>query len=89
MSTSVNKITILVIALLLVTTMSLGQTPSEKKDDQTAQALFQDANVYLGRKFQEFNKQKLAYDPKIEAQVKKEQQELAVKNAAILERRTL
>lgn len=89
MSTSVNKITSIVITLLFVTTTSLGQSPSAKTDDRTAQALFQDANVYLGRKFQEFNKQKLAYDPKIEEQVKKEQQELAVKNASILERREL
>ena len=89
MSTSVNKLTVIVIALLVVTTMSLGQSPSEKKGDLTAQALFQDANVYLSRKFQEFNKQKLAYDPKVEEQVKKEQQALAVKNSAILESRNL
>jgi thiol-disulfide isomerase/thioredoxin len=84
-----NKITSLLIALLVVATVALGQSPSEKKDDRTARAIFEDANLYLSRKYQEFNKQKLAYDPKLEAQVKKEQQELAVKNAAILESRNL
>ena len=59
-----------------------------KPDERTAQALYEDANGYLGRRYQEFNKQKLPYDAKLELQTKKEQQELAVKNAAILKARS-
>jgi thiol-disulfide isomerase/thioredoxin len=59
-----------------------------KPTDRPAQELYEDANGYLGRRFQEFNKKKLGYDPKLEAQTKKEQQELAVKNAAILKARS-
>ncbi len=58
-----------------------------KPDERPAQELYEEANGYLGRRFQEFNKQKLNYDPKLEAETKKEQQELAVKNAAILKAR--
>jgi thiol-disulfide isomerase/thioredoxin len=83
-----NKVSLLIF-LFLVTTVSFAQSPADKKDQRTARAIFEDANGYLGRKYQEFNKQNLAYDPKLEAQVKKEQKELAVKNAAILESRTL
>ena len=59
-----------------------------KPDDRPAQVLYEEANGYLARRYQEFNKQKLPYDPKIEAQTKKEQQELAVKNAQILKARS-
>jgi thiol-disulfide isomerase/thioredoxin len=58
-----------------------------KEDDSTGQALYEDANGYLGRRYQEFNKQKLPYDPKLEAQVRQEQRNLAVKNAATLRSR--
>lgn len=68
-----------------------GLAPSVKPDlnpdTRTAQALYEDANGYLGRRYQEFNKQKVPYDPKLEAQTKKEQKELAIKNAAILQAR--
>jgi thiol-disulfide isomerase/thioredoxin len=59
-----------------------------KTDDRPAQALFEDANGYLGRRYQEFNKLQLPYDPKLEEKTRKEQQELAVRNAAILQART-
>ena len=59
-----------------------------KIDDRPAQALFEDANGYLGRRYQEFNKKQLPYDPKLEAQTRKEQQQLAVKNAGILKARS-
>jgi thiol-disulfide isomerase/thioredoxin len=81
---------ILMLGLGLVWSLTvLAQTPSAKPDEETAQAVFEDANGYLGRRYQEFNKQKLAYDPKVEEQVKKEQRELALKNAALLEHRQL
>ncbi|HJP92740.1 MAG TPA: hypothetical protein VJ875_12345, partial [Pyrinomonadaceae bacterium] len=55
---------------------------------RSAQELFEDANGYLGRKYQEFNKQKLPYDPRLEAQTKNEQKALATRNAATLHARS-
>jgi thiol-disulfide isomerase/thioredoxin len=78
--------------LASLSTLAQGLAPSgksdPKSDNRTAQTLYEDANGYLGRKFQEFNKQKLAYDPKLEVQTKKEQKDLAVKNAATLQSRS-
>lgn len=81
--------------LLLVATVSTlaqGLAPNNKPDlepdKRTAQALFEDANGYMGRRYQEFNKQKLPYDPKLEAQTKKEQKEVAIQNAATLQARS-
>ena len=62
--------------------------PDAKDDKRSAQALYEDANGYLGRKYQEFNKQKLPYDSKLEVQTRKEQKDLAVKNAATLQARS-
>jgi len=62
--------------------------PDLKDDKRSAQALYEDANGYIGKRYQEFNKQKLPYDPKLEAQTKKEQHDLAVKNAATLQSRS-
>ena len=81
------------ILFVTVSTLAQGLAPSSKPDDskpdtRPAQALYEDANGYLGRRYQEFNKQKLPYDPKLEAQTKKEQKDLAVKNAAILQARS-
>jgi len=72
--------------------VSLGQSavkeePANTLDERSAQALFEDANGYLGRKYQEFNKQNLPYDAKLESRTKQEQQELAVRNAATLQAR--
>lgn len=53
-------------------------------DERPAQELYEDANGYLGRKYAEFNKQKLGYDSKLEAKTKQEQKELALANAATL-----
>jgi thiol-disulfide isomerase/thioredoxin len=85
---------VVLLLLLLSASLSAQQALDAKSDDpakpdsRPAQALYEDANGYLARRYQEFNKKKLPYDPKIEAQTKKEQKELAVKNAAILKART-
>ena len=72
--------TVAIVVLVLVSTGSaFSQTPDPKKDNRPAQAIFEDANGYLGRRYQEFNKQNLPYDPKVEAQVKQEQKDLALK----------
>src|SRR5215213_11948685 len=82
---------LVLILLVTVSTFAQGLAPSNtdlKPDTRPAQALYEDANGYLGRKYQEFNKQKLPYDPKLEAQTKKEQKELAIRNAATLQSRS-
>jgi thiol-disulfide isomerase/thioredoxin len=83
---------VVLILLVTVSTFVQGLAPSSKPDlkpdDRSAQTLYEDANGYLGRKYQEFNKQNLPYDPKLEAQTKKEQKDLAIKNAATLQARS-
>ena len=84
---------IIVLTLLVaISTFAQGLAPKvkpeTKPDKRPAQELFEDANGYLGRRYQEFNKQKLPYDPKVEAQTKKEQTELAIRNAATLQARS-
>ena len=84
-----------VVALILCTSVlgrsqSLDAKAADKgPDSRSAREIFEDANGYLGRRYQEFNKKNQPYDPKLEAQVKKDQHDLALKNAAILESRKL
>lgn len=82
----------LLILLASASTFAQGLAPvtktDTKPDKRPAQELFEDANGYLGRKYQEFNKQKLPFDPKLEAQTKREQKDVAVRNAAILQSRS-
>lgn len=81
--------------LLLLTNLAVSgfsqtpvsEDPSTKVDDRPADVLYEDANGYLGRRYKEFNKQKLPYDAKLEAKTRKEQQELAARNADILRTR--
>ncbi|HEU4835135.1 MAG TPA: TlpA disulfide reductase family protein [Pyrinomonadaceae bacterium] len=77
--------------LAAISTFAQGLAPAVKPDGKTdkrpAQELFEEANGYLGRRFQEFNKQKLPYDAKLEAQTKKEAKDLAIRNAATLQAR--
>jgi thiol-disulfide isomerase/thioredoxin len=56
-------------------------------DNRPAQALYEDANGYLGKAYAEFNRQKLGYDAKLEARTRQEQKDLAVYNADMLEAR--
>jgi thiol-disulfide isomerase/thioredoxin len=88
--TSTVPATIVLALLATVSTFAQGLAPAVKgkPDNRPAQALFEDANGYLGRKYQEFNERKLPYDAKLEAQTKNEQKELAIKNAAILQARS-
>lgn len=83
---------IVLVLLATVSTFAQGLAPNVKPDlkpdNRPAQALYEDANGYLGRRYQEFNKQKLPYDARLEAQTRKEQKDLAVKNAATLQART-
>lgn len=56
----------------------------DKTDSKTARALYEEAEQYIARKYQEFNKQKLPFDPKVEAKTKEEQKALASANARTL-----
>ena len=86
------KVSTLLLLILLATVSAFAQGLAPKVDSKVdtrpAQELYEDANGYLGRRYQEFNKQKLPYDPKLEAQTKKEQKDLAIKNAALLASRS-
>ncbi|HYJ87253.1 MAG TPA: TlpA disulfide reductase family protein [Pyrinomonadaceae bacterium] len=87
--------------VVLVTIGSaLAQTPSKAEappkpdvaatpDTRAAKVLFDEVNTYVDKKFAEFNKQKVSYSPKLEAQVKQEKRELATKYAANLQARSL
>jgi thiol-disulfide isomerase/thioredoxin len=73
--------------------VSFGQAPVSEQpattlDIRPAHTLFEEANGYLGRKYQEFNKQNLPYDARLESKTKQEQLDLAVRNASILQART-
>ena len=88
----ISKISsVLLLLFVAIPAFAQGLAPAAKPDPnpdtRTAQALYEEANGYLGRRYQEFNKQKLPYDAKLEAQTKKEQKDLALKNAAILQAR--
>ncbi|MGI8898962.1 MAG: TlpA family protein disulfide reductase, partial [Pyrinomonadaceae bacterium] len=63
------------------------ELPAIPPDTRTAQALYEEASNYLDKKFAEFNKRRLAYDPKLDATTKQELKALAARNAAVLEAR--
>jgi thiol-disulfide isomerase/thioredoxin len=56
-------------------------------EKRPAKVLFEEAKSYVDRKYADFNKQKLPYDPKLEGKTKQEQRDLAAKYAAALEAR--
>jgi thiol-disulfide isomerase/thioredoxin len=60
---------------------------SSTPEKRPAQVLFEEARSYVDKKFAEFNKQKIAYDQKLETKTKQEQKELAAKYAAALQAR--
>jgi len=67
--------------------------PPAKKDASStpekrpARVLFEEARAYVDKMYAEFNKQKTAYDQKLEAKTKQEQKDLAAKYAAVLQAR--
>lgn len=85
-------------ALLLVamipTSSAIAQTwegdmeSGPASETRPAKVLFEEVNTYVDKKFEEFNKQKLPFDPKLEAKTKQEQKDLAAKYAAALQART-
>ncbi len=93
----------LTLALLSMAAFSIGsalgqtpQAPQPSPETKEAKApsetrppkdLFDEADSYQKKKFEEFNKQKLPYDQELESKTKQEQQRLAAKNAADLQTR--
>src|SRR5437667_3431251 len=76
--------------LLLVPSPSLAQSGRVKApasvslDTRPAQALYEEANSYIDKKFEEFRGKHLHYDPKLEADNRQEQKELATRHAITL-----
>src|SRR2546421_3495481 len=58
-------------------------------DSRSAADLFEDADTYANKKFENFNKLKMPYDRQIEEKIKKEQRELAATYAKTLTTRKL
>ena len=82
-------VAIVFLAAGLARAQSSGTTNdvSVARDTRPANVLFAEADKYLEKKFAEFNKQKLAYDAKLEARTKQEQKDLAAKYAEVLHAR--
>src|SRR5882724_358674 len=84
----------LVVVVLLATVIALGQSApatNEKTpaaDTRPANVLFAEVDTYVNKKFTEFNKQNLPYDSGLEAKIKQEQKDLAVKYAEVLHARS-
>jgi thiol-disulfide isomerase/thioredoxin len=77
---------------LLLALSASAQSPADstdppKPEQSSAIQLYQEADTYVHHRYLEFNKQKLAYDAKLESRTRQEQKDLASKNAAILEAR--
>lgn len=53
-------------------------------DTRSAQLLYEEANNYIVKKYEQFNLKKVAFDPKLEAATRQEQKDLATKHAATL-----
>jgi thiol-disulfide isomerase/thioredoxin len=58
-------------------------------DARTAVQLYDDANDYTQKKFEEFTKQHMPYDDNLAAKIKREQLDLATKHATVLAARKL
>lgn len=56
--------------------------PSIAPDTRTAQLLYEEAKGYTEKKYEEFNKQNIQFDPKLEAATRQEQKGLATRHAA-------
>src|ERR1700737_793056 len=78
---------------LLMGVSAFGQSSGPKEesssaiDSRPAQVLFEEVDSYLTRKYAEFNKQKLPYDPKLEAKSSQEKPDLAARDAVTLQAR--
>jgi thiol-disulfide isomerase/thioredoxin len=58
------------------------------KDLRSAQALYEEADNYIAKKYEEFNRKKTPFDPALETATRQEQKDLAARNAAQLAARS-
>jgi len=61
---------------------------ADNAETRSAQALFEEANTYLDKKFKEFDQKKVTYDPKLVVVIEEQQRDLSVKYAAVLQTRS-
>jgi len=52
-------------------------------DKRTVRELYDEANTYIEKKYEDFNRRSIVFDPRIEALVRQEQKDLAARNAAL------
>lgn len=62
--------------------------PPVTKDERAASVLYEEANTYVNRKFEEFKRDKLPYDKQIAERTRREQRELAARHAEQLHARS-
>jgi hypothetical protein len=91
--TSVYLSSIQLLCLALVTPFIFAQsgapktpqvTASLKKDSRPAQQLYDEANNYVSKKYEDFNLRNVAFDPRLESATRQEQKDLAARLAATL-----
>ncbi len=66
-----------------------GAAPRASNETRSAAELFEDADTYANKKFEQFNKLKMPYDRQLEDKIKKEQRDLAAGYAKVLSERAL
>lgn len=93
MKTVVYFISVLLLQTALVVPFVFAQAEPQKtspkiavpqQDTRSAQLLYEEANNYITKEYQEFNLRKAAFDPKLEAATRQEQRDLAARLAATL-----
>src|SRR5258706_6702488 len=60
--------------------LKAGAPANIASDGRYAQALYEEANNYISRKYEEFNREKISFDPKLEAATRQEQKDLAARH---------
>ncbi len=68
---------------------NVTDTTTGKTENRSAEVLFDEVNLYVDKKFEEFNKKKTAYDPALETKTRQEQKDLAARYASVLKTRSL
>jgi thiol-disulfide isomerase/thioredoxin len=86
-----RKVIFLILILSLCTFAQSGKiVPKIAGAERSAQSLFEEADLYKRRKFQEFNEKKIPYNEALEKLISREQKQLAAKYALqISTRKTL
>lgn len=60
-----------------------GAVADTPNSDRTIRALFDEANTYIEKKYEDFNRRRIVFDPRLVALVKQEQKDLAARNAEL------